>query len=150
MKSNKKKIISHLNNYVQQKIQNADQEIKNAIESRNESTKSSAGDKHETSRALIQIEIDKHVTQLNKAKFQKNELTKIKLNKNYNEIEVGSLVVASNGIYFIGIGIGQMTIEETIYYCISLASPIGTLFNKKKQGDSIYFANQQIKIIEIH
>ena len=150
MKNNKQKIFEHLNSYVNQKIKDANDDIKNAIESRNEATKSSAGDKHETSRALIQIEIDKHSTQLNKAKFQKNELNKIQLNKNHNEIEFGSLVVASNGIYFIGIGIGQMKLEKTTYYCISIASPIGTLLNKKKEGDSVYFANQKITIFEIH
>ncbi|MDG2369142.1 MAG: hypothetical protein P8M12_00725 [Flavobacteriales bacterium] len=150
METKKKEILGHLNKIVAQKINDSNKNIKNAIESRNEATKSSAGDKHETSRALIQIEIDKHVTQLNKGKVQKNELNKIQLNNKHNEINFGSLVIASNGIYFIGIGIGQVNFQNTNYFCISLASPIGKLLFKKKEGDIIHFGNKEITVLEIH
>ena len=149
MNAVKKRIINYLEKEIDNKISNSKTDIKRAIESRNEATKSSAGDKHETSRALIQLEIEKYNNQLNKALFQKNELTKIHELNNYDCIGPGSLVITSQGVYLISIGIGKIAIEEDVFFCISLASPIGRLLSNKKVGEIINFNNQQIKIIEI-
>ena len=150
MNSVKKKILNYLEKEIDTKISNSKTDIQRAIESRNEATKSSAGDKHETTRALIQHEIEKYNNQLNKALFQKNELTKIYELNNYDCIEPGSLVITSQGVYLISIGIGKIAIKEDVFFCISLASPIGRLLSNKKVGEIINFNNQQIKILEIH
>jgi hypothetical protein len=149
MNSVKKRILNHLEKEIDNKILNSKTDIHRAIESRNESTKSSAGDKHETSRALIQLEIEKYNNQLNKALFQKNEITKIHELKTHNYIGPGSLVNTSNGVYLISIGIGKITIEKDVFFCISLASPIGRLLRGKKAEEIVNFNNQQIKILQI-
>ncbi len=48
------------------KIEILKEEIESTKESRNNDTKSSAGDKYETGRAMMQIELDKNEAQLNK------------------------------------------------------------------------------------
>ena len=56
---------------------NAQKHLKDVIESRNSETKSTAGDKHETSRAMVQREIDMLKHQLNNSISMENELDQI-------------------------------------------------------------------------
>lgn len=123
--------------------------IASAKESRDNDTKSSAGDKYETGRAMMQMEMDKSEMQLSKALSQISELSKIDLNRQYQKVEFGSLVLSSQGNYFISIGIGKIEVENTIYYAISLASPIGALLNKKSIGSVVSFQGKEITIKDI-
>jgi transcription elongation GreA/GreB family factor len=59
------------------------------------------------------------------------------------------LVFTNQGIYFILIGLGKISVGGNNYYAISLASPIGMLFSKKKVGDEIDFQHQRLRINEI-
>ena len=58
-------------NLLDLKIQDTSNAITSLTESRDMDTKSSAGDKHETSRAKIQTEIDQLSKQLNQSKGKK-------------------------------------------------------------------------------
>ena len=150
MKEIKSKIIFHLTTLIERKIKTIQQSMNIALESRNEATKSSAGDKHETSRALIQTEIDNYAQQLNKALIQKNNLKQIPQISDPQKVELGSLVMTNEGTYFIGIGWGKLSIEGGNYFCISLASPIGKSLMNKENGNIITFSNRKITIIEIY
>ena len=59
-------ILKELNSVLNEKIVLLKKAIDQAVESRDLETKSSAGDKHETSRAIIQREIDQLASQLKK------------------------------------------------------------------------------------
>lgn len=139
------KIISNLND----KIESLKQAIISAKESRDSETKSSVGDKYETGRTLMQMEVEKNRVQLNKTEFLKAELSKIDLHKTFNKIEFGSLTITSQNNYFISSAIGKIEINGSSYYCISLASPIGKQLHTKKVGDSFSFQGKEIHITEI-
>ena len=121
-----------------------------AEESRNDATKSSVGDKHETSRALVQNEIENYQKILNKALLQQNQLNNIPLEISNKTIQLGSLVSTSDGIFFIGLGWGKISIDEVIYFCVSVASPIGKLLLGKEKNSTFYFSNRSITIKSIH
>lgn len=118
-------------------------------ESRNNDTKSSAGDKYETGREMMQIEIDKFEMQLYKSQRLKKELCDIPLDKTFNLTVSGSLVFTNAGTYLISVGIGRVELENEPYYAISLASPIGLMLKNKKVGDQIQFNGKHITIEEI-
>ena len=151
---NKEKDIKHLIytnilHTLDSKIETIKREIESAKESRNNDTKSSAGDKYETGRAMMQIELEKNEVQLSKTVKLKSELSKINVEKEYNKVEFGSLVVTTQGTYFISIGIGKIEINKETYYSISLASPIGKIFFNKKIGDKVQFQQREFEILKI-
>ena len=76
-------------------------------ESRDANMKSSAGDKHETSRAKIQIEIDQLSKQLISVQWQKNNLSNMDINQIHNVADVGSLIKTDKGYFFISIRLGS-------------------------------------------
>jgi len=150
MKDVKKLIYNHLLNESDEKVKIARQAVISARESRDGETKSSAGDKHETGRAMSQIELENSEVQLSKVVNLQIELSQIDIKKDYNRVELGSLVETNQGIYFISIGIGKVEIDDETYYAISLASPIGRHLYMKEIGDCIKFQEKEITINNIN
>jgi hypothetical protein len=133
--------------HIEQKIATAETLIRSAQESSKEETKSSAGDKYETGRAMLQQEIDKTQIVLSEALRLKNMLDHINPERSTGKSGVGSLVSTNNGNFFISISGGQYTIDNQVYYTLSPASPIGKLLLNVSKGDEFTF-NGKKYIIE--
>jgi hypothetical protein len=119
---------------------------KNALESE---TKSSAGDKHETGRAMLQLEMEKASQQFSSISSKQEVLQKIDIQKK-NEIgKLGSLVVTSQGSYFLAISIGLIALDTKDYFVISPSSPIGKLLLVKIKGETFMFNNKKIQVLKI-
>ena len=117
-----------------------------AKESRDSDTKSSAGDKFETGREMMQREMDKISASIDQSKSQLNFLSKINLHRPYSNVDVGCLMKTDHGIYYISIGLGKIEINAESIYAISLDSPIGQLFKGKRVGDILEFRGKTLKI----
>lgn len=113
-------------------------------------TKSSAGDKHETSRAMIQLEIEKASMQLPSIRQMKETLEKIKLKSKHESVRLGSLIQTDHRNYFIAISVGNLTVDGINYIVISPSSPIGSILMGKIKGDNVSFNDQKFKILAIH
>lgn len=131
------------------KILSLENNLTSIIESRNNETKSSAGDKYETGRAMMQIEEQKTKAQLLQLNQQKNELSLVKRAGNSDEISLGSLVETNKGIYFISIGYGKVKLENTLYYCISNDSPVSKILKGKRVGEEVVFNGNKIMILNL-
>lgn len=125
MTSIKHQLYSHCLAYVEQRIAAAQEAIAIAQQSANEETKSSAGDKYETGRAMAQLEIEKNSQQLAESLRLKRTLEKIEVDQKTNTVVVGSLVRTNRGNFYVAISAGQFTIDKELYFAISPASPIG-------------------------
>lgn len=142
-------ILNRLIEAIDEKAAIVKNEIQLAIESRDNETKSNVGDKYETIREMMQLEIEKNMVQLNKYELRKNELLKINPLKKNSKVEFGSLVFTSGGNYFISIGLGKIEIKNEVVFCISLISPIGKALQNKKEGEKISFQEKEIFITKI-
>ena len=132
-----------------QKINALQEEIKVMQNDAQEETKSSAGDKYETGRAMMHLEMEKLSSQLNEFLNARLILSQIDPAKNYPIIQLGSVILTSGQNYFISISAGAVEVDQKQFYCISPASPIGALLVGKKKGEQFTFRNQQINILEI-
>lgn len=115
-------------------------------ESLTSETKSSAGDKHETGRAMIQLEREQLGQQLAKIEREQALLTKINPKLNSEIVCLGSLVITSEHGYFIAIGLGKVIWNGQEFYAISLDSPIGQLLVGKRLGEQLSFAGKTFEI----
>lgn len=145
----KKELVTRLLEILDARINEANASIIAAKESRDSDTKSSMGDKYETGREMIQIEIGKYQDQLNKAVKLRKALGEISLQKQHQKVGFGSLVVTDMAIYFISVGMGVIHFDTKKYLAISLASPIGQLLEGKNAGDKIEFQARESEILEI-
>ena len=149
MKALKEAAYNHIISLLDDKINAAEKAVLSAKESRNNETKSTAGDKHETGRAMSQIELDNSEMQLGKVLHLKGQFLQIDMQKERNTIEPGCLVRTDNAVYFISIGLGKIHVSNDVLYAVSIQSPIGQALQYKKVGDLISFQNKQFEIKEI-
>jgi transcription elongation GreA/GreB family factor len=134
-------------------IRNKEREIKLAIaeaqEAANNDTKSSAGDKFETGRELMQQEIDLNLTRLNELNKIKQTLDRIIPDQSSDVIAPGSVVCTNQGNYYIAISAGQLKVDGVVYYAISIASPIGSKLSGLKKGDKFEFNGKKFAIEQV-
>jgi len=130
-------------------ISDLEKEIKSTNLSKINDTKSSAGDKFETGRAMIQIELDKLESQLNKANQAYNELLKIDVEQASNLVQKGSLVITNQESYFLAIAFGKVKVNDADIYAISLASPVGSALFGKQKDDEVQVNGRLIRVIEL-
>lgn len=109
--------------------------LQEAQDAANNETKSSAGDKHETSRAMAQLETEKLTTQLSDALNLKETLSKINTKETTNQIVLGSVVFTNNRNFYVSVSLGKLEIEQEQFFAISPQSPIGKLLLTKKEKD---------------
>ena len=117
-------------------ITNVISSAKNALVSE---SKSSAGDKHETGRAMLQLEMEKAGQQLENVIQMEETLDRIPNDKTLSIGCLGALIRTNKGNYFLTISVGEIIIDKISYYAISTKSPIGTQMLGKRLGDTIPF-----------
>ena len=110
-------------------------------------TKSSAGDKHETGRAMIQLEMEKAGQQLAGVNVMTEVLDRVEIEKTSETVCLGSLIKTTKGTYFLAVSVGQIKVENDTYFVVSSQSPVGKQLLGKKNGDNIPF--NKAKIISI-
>ncbi|MDT0555632.1 3-oxoacyl-ACP synthase [Patiriisocius hiemis] len=134
--------------------ENRFEKVKNTITSIEESlfdqSKSSAGDKHETGRAMLQIDRENAGRQLHEIEKLQEILKKVDVTKSSKNISLGSLVETDMVTYFISISAGNVTLNKTQYCCVALQAPIGQLLFGKKEGDSLIFNGKVIGIKSVN
>lgn len=135
--------------FIENKLNTINKTIKELEESLLSETKSSAGDKHETGRAMLQLEREKIGQQLAEIDKMKTVLNKVQIDSKTNVVALGSLVYTSQLNYFIAISAGEFTIDNTSFYAISSNTPIGKLLIGKTINDTVLFNGNSIKIKKI-
>lgn len=128
----------------------AQQGIDEAQQASKDDTKSSAGDKYETGRAMMQQETDRNMAQLNEANKLKVALNHINPTITSNVADTGSIVKTNNGNFYLAISAGVLNVGGEMYMAISPASPIGIKMKGLKVGDGFEVNNRkyQISIVE--
>lgn len=112
-------------------------------------TKSSAGDKHETGRAMLQLEREKLGNQLAEIQKVKEILFKVDPKSEISQGCLGSVIYTSQANYFISVSAGEVMANNSTFYAIATNTPIGKLLLGKKVGDKIVFREQSFVIEKI-
>jgi transcription elongation GreA/GreB family factor len=121
----KQKIYNHYLHTATTKIILLQQALADLKESGANETKSTAGDKHETALAMLQIEQANKRTQLQEALEQKAVLEKISNVTNTTKIVHGSLIKTSKGYFYMSVALGKAVVEDVAVIAISPQSPLG-------------------------
>lgn len=142
-------VVAHLNTLLEQRERSLKAELAATLEARNNDTKSSAGDKHEVGRAMVQQELDQLEAQLAKVQVMQQELASVPPHRVYDRVAFGCLVSTDQGRYFIAIGLGVVEVDGDPCYAISLASPIGQALKDKGVGEVVSFLGKQLTVLAL-
>jgi transcription elongation GreA/GreB family factor len=118
-------------------------------EAANSETKSVAGDKYETGRAMAHIELEKFAEQLADINHSLEILSQIRTDHRADVVQFGSWVRTSVGDFFISGPIGEVTFNGKKVFLISLASPLARKLVQKRSGESVVVNGRTYLIEEI-
>jgi transcription elongation GreA/GreB family factor len=139
----KSRLLAACMEYVDQRVATSKQAMDNAQAAANEEGKSSAGDKYETGRAMMQIERDKAAAQLAEALKLKKVLESLNPSINSNAVRLGSVVETTNLNFYLAISAGKLVVDSKEFVILSPDSPIGRLLLSLKANDSFTFNNRE-------
>jgi len=145
----KKALFQFCHTYVEQRINRINSQIIELQHSLSSETKSSAGDKHETGRAMIQLEREKLGKQLFEAEKMFGVLSKINIDEPTTSSRLGSLIYTSKQNYFLSISAGEFKNNNTSVFCISAGTPMAQIFLGKTVGGVVHFNGEEIYIDKI-
>ena len=131
----KSEILDLLHAKLSEKIENLERLIADTRAANNE-TKSSMGDKYETSREMVQQEINNLQIQLNENLKARNSLQIINVNPHQN-VGLGSLVETDKGFFYIAVSLGEISFQKQKIFLISPESPLAKALTGNKKGDTI-------------
>lgn len=123
--------------------------LNDAMEATSDDSKSTAGDKHETSRAMAHLEQEKLGNQYSEAIKLLEILHRIDPSINTNTIRIGSLVETSMGWFYLSVGLGQIVIDGKTVFCLTPLAPFGQLLLGKKTGDQLEWQGKEVKLLEV-
>jgi transcription elongation GreA/GreB family factor len=146
MPSLKEDIVTACEHHLKDKVHSLTNMVSELSDSANNETKSSAGDKHETGRAMMQLEQEKLGKQLKEAEEQLAEFQKVDFSKQSSLIGQGSLVETDKGYFFMAGSIGKIQVSGKAVFVISRRSPLALVFMGKKQKDTVMFNGVSYRI----
>ena len=135
--------------FVNEKSAIVEQQMTEARKALDQESKSSAGDKHETGRAMLHLEMEKASQQLEVVNQMRATLNRIDIRTESKKIKLGSLINTDQGIYFLAISAGQLSVDGRKFYAISAASPIGRQLLGKEKDQSLQLGEKLFKINSI-
>lgn len=136
----KSSLIEFLIAYCSNKYEDLNKRMQQLRVDLNSESKSTAGDKHETGRAMIQLEMEKMQAQL---QIWEQHLTRCKSldSKKVKKIETGALAKTNKGHLFFGVGLGQISFKQESIFCIAMNAPIAQAMISESAGSSVNFQN---------
>ncbi|RYF87889.1 MAG: 3-oxoacyl-ACP synthase [Chitinophagaceae bacterium] len=145
----KETVYEALQNLVAQKIDAVQQTLQDLHASAANETKSTAGDKHETALAMLQLEQENKRKQLKDLQEQAALLQKINPAVASQTVLNGALVQTAQGYFFISIGIGKMMLAGKTVYALSPQAPLGQLLRGKVAGERVTLNGKSYKLLSV-
>jgi regulator of replication initiation timing len=145
----KEKIYLRFQEVLQNKVDLLQQNLDSLFQSAQNETKRTAGDKHETALAMLQIEQENLRRQLHEAKIQQTILQKIDPAQVSNKIAPGSLVKTSQGHFFMSLALGKIMEDDVEVMSLSPQSPLGSRLSGLIPGSELILNGRKYLIENI-
>ena len=138
---NKTEILQIIQDKLSEKIGTLERMIAETRAANNE-TKSSMGDKYETSREMVQQEINNLQVQLNDVLKQLESLRTIS-DKPSQKVERGALIQTLKGFFYISVSAGEIVLDGKKIFIISPESPLAQAMKGLAQNQSFVLNGKQ-------
>lgn len=132
-----------------ERIQSLRQQLHELVEGAKNDSKSTAGDKHETARAMMQIEQEKLSNQLSLLLTQEQVLKRIDPEAKSEIVVNGSLVKTNQGWIYISIPLGKIVVDGESVMCLSAQSPLGQKLIGKRRNERVAVNGSEFVLLTV-
>lgn len=112
-------------------------------------SKSTAGDKHDTSRAMIHLEQEKLQHQFQELQLQLQRLREMNELNPLTQANFGALVETTSDLFLLGASLGKQVVDGRAIYCIGMEAPIAQAMLNKAIADQLLFNGKLTEILAI-
>ncbi|HFK5569102.1 TPA: hypothetical protein ACG0AO_000891 [Elizabethkingia meningoseptica] len=144
---NKETLLMQVKDTAQEKATHLEQLIESTRASNND-TKSSMGDKYETSREMLQQEINRLLSQLSEVNNQLDILRNMNT-KPLTVVGLGAYVETSMGNFYISESLGKINRDGVAVVAVSANAPLVQAMLKKKAGEVFELNGKKQKIVGV-
>lgn len=146
---NRVTILDHCASFLRERKAEIDKQLRDLEESLGSESKSTAGDKHDTARAMTHLEQEKLGRRELLLSKEIHLLSKITNESVPNTVELGSVVYLDRLTFFLGPSMGKIEVEGQQVMVISPSAPISQAMLGKKKGDTFTFNGIQREIVAL-
>lgn len=139
MQINKADFLYFIKQVIDNKCVKAQEYMESIVQSIQAESKSTAGDKHDTTRELMQQERNKAAQNLNNQLLAKKTLIQLVYNDGNKKAGFGSLISTDKGWIFIGLALGKIVFKDIEVICISPLSPLARVLEGCIEKDILSF-----------
>ncbi|MBS1568434.1 MAG: hypothetical protein JST45_03235 [Bacteroidetes bacterium] len=123
--------------------------LEQAREAGAEESKSSAGDKHETARAMAHLELEKQLTVINNLLEMEAALGRIDPAVRMQLAGPGALVGTDQGIYYIAAALGSVEAGDHKVQVVSMHAPLIAALKGLRAGEAVIFRGTRFQVLQI-
>ena len=150
MKVNRASVIAALALAMEEGIraaQAAFEELRGSLEGESKST---AGDKHETGRAMVQMEMEQAAARLNRVEGMVRGWKAMDPNAPRDVVGPGAIVATDHGGFVIGVAWGTFQVPDaTDWRGISSDAPLALALRGCQAGEAVTFRGRSWNIVEV-
>lgn len=136
-------------NLLKARIHEARSTLEQAQEAGRSDTKSSAGDKHETARAMAQIEIEKQANAMRYLHELEAQVRGVDPLKRVERVASGALLSTDGGNFYVCAALGAIVVDGITVQTISLQAPILAAFANVAIGGAGAFRGKHYRLLRI-
>jgi hypothetical protein len=112
-------------------------------------SKSTAGDKHETGRAMLQLEMEKLGARHLSVQRELQLLERINTSRESDTLQSGSLALINGSWFFVSIGLGKIDYQGIAVFCLAPSAPLAQSILGKRLGEKAHFRGKTLHIEEL-
>lgn len=142
---NKQQLKNHLITQTEAHINTLLVSIERLNQDAQNDTKSSAGDKYETSMEMLKQEQNKLSERLKQARQRRHNLHQLTPHP-LSVVGPGALFLANSQWYYMSVALGKINFENVAVFCLSPQAPVSQSFKGKKLGETLVFQDKSYTI----
>ncbi len=143
-------LVVHCRKLLERKLTDIRNELEQLQLDLTSESKSTAGDKHETGRAMIHLEVEKLAVRMQEAELMLQQWDKIDFIKQSSVVQPGTLVQTNQGLFLISVPYGRVEFSDESLYLISPGSPLGKQLEKKAVHALFEINARKYSIVKIY
>jgi len=137
----KRALLEHCQAYVSRVLSEAHSGVERSREAANMEEKSSAGDKFETQRAMMHLQMESFIERLEVARRLEAELALLRIQP-MDTVELGALVELEGRAYFVAVSAPVCAVDGVRYTCLSREAPLFLAMRGLREGDWVEWGGE--------
>lgn len=142
-------LLASIHSHLSERIEAMYTDLRDLQDATSSNYKSTAGDKHDTEREMVRMEMDNLAKRIENEQRMLHQVEQCAGKNPTEKVATGSFVQTKDHLLFIGSAFGLLHLEKQAVMGISELSPVGNALLGKKHGETVDIHSRSYRILRI-